>query len=53
MLLDLIQHWELDPPTRVMIGDQQTDMQAAEAAGVAGLFVPWRKFAFFPATHPG
>jgi D-glycero-D-manno-heptose 1,7-bisphosphate phosphatase len=36
MVLDLIHHWELDPATAVMVGDQGTDMQAAAAAGVAG-----------------
>jgi D,D-heptose 1,7-bisphosphate phosphatase len=36
MLLDLIEMWELDPARSVMIGDQETDMRAAEAAGVAG-----------------
>lgn len=36
MLLDLIQHWELDPSRAVMIGDQDTDMRAAAAAGVQG-----------------
>ncbi len=36
MLLDLIQMWELDPGKAVMVGDQDSDMQAAEAAGVAG-----------------
>jgi D-glycero-D-manno-heptose 1,7-bisphosphate phosphatase len=36
MLLDLLQTWELDPSRAVMIGDQETDMRAAEAAGVAG-----------------
>jgi D-glycero-D-manno-heptose 1,7-bisphosphate phosphatase len=36
MLLDLIEQWELDPARSVMIGDQDTDMRAAEAAGVAG-----------------
>jgi D-glycero-D-manno-heptose 1,7-bisphosphate phosphatase len=36
MLLDLIEMWELDPAKAVMVGDQDTDMRAAEAAGVAG-----------------
>lgn len=36
MLLDLIRTWELDPTRAIMIGDQQTDMRAAAAAGVAG-----------------
>jgi D-glycero-D-manno-heptose 1,7-bisphosphate phosphatase len=36
MLLDLIAQWELDPTKAVMVGDQETDLQAAEAAGVAG-----------------
>lgn len=40
MLLDLIRAWELDPARCVMIGDQVTDVAAAEAAGVRGvLFV--------------
>jgi D-glycero-D-manno-heptose 1,7-bisphosphate phosphatase len=36
MLLDLIESWELDPGRAVMIGDQESDMLAAVAAGVAG-----------------
>jgi D-glycero-D-manno-heptose 1,7-bisphosphate phosphatase len=36
MLLDLIRAWDLDPQNAVMVGDQETDMQAARAAGVAG-----------------
>jgi D-glycero-D-manno-heptose 1,7-bisphosphate phosphatase len=36
MLLDLIEVWELDPRRAVLIGDQETDMRAAAAAGVAG-----------------
>ncbi len=36
MLLDLIQMWELDPTKAVMVGDQETDMRAAAAAGVVG-----------------
>jgi D,D-heptose 1,7-bisphosphate phosphatase len=36
MLLDLIQMWDLDPAKALMVGDQETDMRAAAAAGVAG-----------------
>lgn len=36
MLLDLIRAWGLDPRRAVMVGDQESDMQAAAAAGVAG-----------------
>jgi len=34
MLLDLIETWNLDPKRAVMIGDQDTDLRAAAAAGV-------------------
>jgi D,D-heptose 1,7-bisphosphate phosphatase len=36
MLLDLIEMWQIDPARAVMVGDQDTDMGAAAAAGVAG-----------------
>jgi D,D-heptose 1,7-bisphosphate phosphatase len=34
MLLDLIRAWELDPARCVLVGDQPTDMAAADAAGI-------------------
>ena len=40
MLIDLIHAWDLDPKRAVMVGDQQTDMEAAAAAGVAGHLFP-------------
>lgn len=40
MLLDLIRAWDLDPALAVMVGDQDSDMQAAAGAGVAGYLFP-------------
>ena len=36
MLLDLIRAWELDPRRCLMVGDKESDMQAADRAGVRG-----------------
>jgi D,D-heptose 1,7-bisphosphate phosphatase len=36
MLLDLMRAWELDAARCVLIGDQETDMAAAAAAGISG-----------------
>ena len=37
MLLDLIASWQLDASKALMIGDAESDMQAAASAGVRGL----------------
>jgi D-glycero-D-manno-heptose 1,7-bisphosphate phosphatase len=37
MLLDLMRAWELDPVRCALIGDQETDMAAAHAAGIQGI----------------
>jgi D-glycero-D-manno-heptose 1,7-bisphosphate phosphatase len=36
MILNLISAWELTPRHCILIGDQDTDLQAAAAAGIAG-----------------
>ncbi len=36
MILDLLQAWELDPSTCLLVGDQPTDIAAATAAGLTG-----------------
>ena len=47
MLLDLMHAWELDPARCVLVGDQPTDMTAAEAAGIRGIRFPGGNLADF------
>jgi D-glycero-D-manno-heptose 1,7-bisphosphate phosphatase len=47
MLLDLIRAWELDPSRCVLVGDQPTDMAAADAAGVRAFHFPGGNLAEF------
>ena len=35
MLLDLMRAWELDQARCLLVGDQDTDMEAAAAAGIS------------------
>jgi D-glycero-D-manno-heptose 1,7-bisphosphate phosphatase len=49
MLLDLLARWELDPARCLLIGDQETDLAAAAAAGVTGHLFPGGDLADFAA----
>ncbi len=40
MLLDLLARWELDPRRCLLIGDQNSDLAAAAAAGIPGHLFP-------------
>jgi D-glycero-D-manno-heptose 1,7-bisphosphate phosphatase len=40
MVLDLMARFPIDPARTVMIGDKDSDVQAAEAAGIEGLLFP-------------
>lgn len=40
MLLRATREWDVDPASSVMIGDGERDMEAARAAGIAGIRVP-------------
>ena len=39
MILDLLEHWTVDGPASILVGDKPSDVAAAEAAGLRGLMV--------------
>ena len=54
MILDLLRAWELNAGNCLLVGDQMTDLQAAEAAGVRALQFPGGDLLDFvrPDLHP-
>lgn len=51
MLLDLMEHWDIDTAASLLVGDQDTDMAAARAAGIAAHKFPGGNLRDFIAPH--
>ena len=51
MLLDLMRHWPVRPEASFVVGDRESDMQAAAAAGLRGLLYPGGNLDDFLAPH--
>ena len=37
MILDLLEHWPVDLQLSLLVGDKESDLEAAESAGVRGV----------------